>query len=246
MGFRFRKSIKIFPGLKINFNKKSSSVTFGSKGAHYTISSSGKRTGTVGIPGTGISYTATSNSPKKSSAPTPNNNNVSIIKARHVIVIFVVLTLFMGFLSSKSSYENDNNVINSIQTTETESMPETTRPVEISTLFSTAALNVRKGPGTEYEIIGKLNPGDQVAVLSAEGNWSKIQFENDSAYVSSSYLSESYSAETVSKDDGPMVWISYSGKKYHSRQNCSGMKGASQVSIKQATQMGKSPCQKCY
>lgn len=59
MGLRFRKSIKIAPGVKINLNTKSTSVTFGGKGVHYTASSTGKKTASVGIPGTGISYTQT-------------------------------------------------------------------------------------------------------------------------------------------------------------------------------------------
>jgi hypothetical protein len=53
---RFRKSIKIAPGVRLNLNKKSTSVTFGSKGAHYTLNSKGTRTSSVGIPGTGLSY----------------------------------------------------------------------------------------------------------------------------------------------------------------------------------------------
>ncbi|WP_287492717.1 DUF4236 domain-containing protein [Sellimonas sp.] len=59
MGWRFRKSFKIAPGVKLNLNKNSHSFTFGGKGAHYTINSKGKRTKTVGIPGTGLSYTET-------------------------------------------------------------------------------------------------------------------------------------------------------------------------------------------
>ena len=43
MGLRFRKSIKIAPGLKINLNKNSVSATIGTKGAHYTVNSKGKR-----------------------------------------------------------------------------------------------------------------------------------------------------------------------------------------------------------
>ena len=65
MGLRFRKSIKIAPGVKINLNKKSTSVTFGGKGAHYTASSTGKKTASVGIPGTGISYTKTTGQSSK-------------------------------------------------------------------------------------------------------------------------------------------------------------------------------------
>lgn len=60
MGFRFRKSFKIAPGVRLNLNKKSTSLTFGGKGLHYTINSSGKRTASAGIPGTGLYYTESS------------------------------------------------------------------------------------------------------------------------------------------------------------------------------------------
>lgn len=66
MGLRFRKSFKVAPGVKVNLNKKSTSVTFGGKGIHHTVSSSGKKTTTVGIPGTGISYSETSGTTKSS------------------------------------------------------------------------------------------------------------------------------------------------------------------------------------
>lgn len=59
MGLRFRKSLKVAPGVKLNLNKKSASVTFGGKGAHYTVNSKGKKTVSAGIPGTGISYVST-------------------------------------------------------------------------------------------------------------------------------------------------------------------------------------------
>lgn len=52
---RIRKSIKIAPGVKLNLNKKSASLSVGPKGAHYTVSSNGSRTKTVGLPGSGVS-----------------------------------------------------------------------------------------------------------------------------------------------------------------------------------------------
>ena len=54
--FRFRRSVKLFPGVRWNIGKKSTSLSFGGRGAHYTVGTAGRRT-TVGIPGTGISYT---------------------------------------------------------------------------------------------------------------------------------------------------------------------------------------------
>jgi hypothetical protein len=59
--FRFRRSIKILPGVRWNFGKRSSSVSLGGRGFHYTIGTHGTRT-TVGLPGTGLSYTSTGGS----------------------------------------------------------------------------------------------------------------------------------------------------------------------------------------
>lgn len=55
--FRFRRSIKIAPGIKINLNKKSTSLTIGRRGVHTTINGSGVRN-TIGLPGSGLSYTS--------------------------------------------------------------------------------------------------------------------------------------------------------------------------------------------
>ena len=68
MGFRFRKSIKIAPGVRVNLNKKSASISVGTKGARITKSTSGRTTTTVGIPGTGISYSKSHTSKRKTSS----------------------------------------------------------------------------------------------------------------------------------------------------------------------------------
>lgn len=56
MGLRFHKSVSLGKGLRLNFGKKGMSVTTGVRGAHVTYSTAGKKTTSVGIPGTGISY----------------------------------------------------------------------------------------------------------------------------------------------------------------------------------------------
>lgn len=68
MGLRFRKSIKIAPGVKLNLGKKGVGVSVGTKGYRYSVNTSGRRTTTVGIPGTGLSYShSTSGSKSKRS-----------------------------------------------------------------------------------------------------------------------------------------------------------------------------------
>jgi len=58
MGYlRFHRSTKILPGIRLNLSKSGPSVSFGGRGAHYTIGPKGTRT-TVGLPGSGLSYTS--------------------------------------------------------------------------------------------------------------------------------------------------------------------------------------------
>ena len=65
MGLRMRKSIQICKGVKVNLGLKGASLSFGTKGLRHTIHTSGRKTTTVGIPGTGISYSKTHGNKKK-------------------------------------------------------------------------------------------------------------------------------------------------------------------------------------
>jgi hypothetical protein len=56
MGLRFRRSIKLLPGIRVNFGLSRASLSIGRRGLTYNIGSKGSRV-TVGIPGSGISYT---------------------------------------------------------------------------------------------------------------------------------------------------------------------------------------------
>jgi hypothetical protein len=56
MGFRFRRSIKILPGIRLNLSRSGISTSVGVRGAHITVGH-GKVRETIGIPDTGLSYT---------------------------------------------------------------------------------------------------------------------------------------------------------------------------------------------
>ena len=58
MGLRFRKIFSIIPGVRLNVSKSGVSTSLGGHGATVNVGTSGKRTVTVGIPGTGLSYNA--------------------------------------------------------------------------------------------------------------------------------------------------------------------------------------------
>lgn len=68
MGLRFRRSVRLMPGVRLNFGMRGASMSLGGRGASYTIGS-GRRTATVGIPGTGLSFSkSASTAPRARSA----------------------------------------------------------------------------------------------------------------------------------------------------------------------------------
>lgn len=124
MGLRFRKSIKIAPGLKINLNKDSVSATVGKRGAHYTINSKGKRTASVGIPGTGLSYTSTSGGSSgkaktsrssanaQTSNHTPSDDDKKWYQKTGWIIFGIVSILFVIAIAALSSSELEKIKLN--------------------------------------------------------------------------------------------------------------------------------------
>ena len=55
MGFRFRKSIRLFPGVRINLSKSTPSFSVGGPGNTVNVGEHGTGA-TIGAPGTGLSY----------------------------------------------------------------------------------------------------------------------------------------------------------------------------------------------
>lgn len=101
MGLRFRKSKKIAPGVRLNIGKKSASVSFGTRGARYTINSKGRRTASVGIPGTGVSYTSSSGGSKKrvSNSGSGKNNGGCLTTLICGMLLLCLLCCIIGFVA---------------------------------------------------------------------------------------------------------------------------------------------------
>ena len=77
MGIRYRKSVNILPGVKMNFSQKGfSSFSIGGKGARMTFGNK-RTTASVGIPGTGLRYQTSSSAGKGRRAKNNAANNVA-------------------------------------------------------------------------------------------------------------------------------------------------------------------------
>jgi len=73
----------------------------------------------------------------------------------------------------------------------------TTAPSVAGYYVTTDALNMRSGPGTEYEVLGVLEAGKAVEVLGAEGGWYRISLMGQTAYISAEYVVPSTAAPST-------------------------------------------------
>lgn len=98
MGFNFRKSIKIMPGVRVNLTKKGvSSVSVGKNGARVNVGKKGTRT-TVGLPGTGLSYSSYSPRNKQSKVKTPLSSNQDSNDSGVIYRLFKFLLILVFFI----------------------------------------------------------------------------------------------------------------------------------------------------
>jgi hypothetical protein len=90
--FRFRRRLKLFPGLHLNISKRGYSISVGESGLTTNISKKGVRE-TVGLPGTGISYqtrrVGVSHPQRRAEAPRQSVSPMSVLA--FVLVLAAVL-----------------------------------------------------------------------------------------------------------------------------------------------------------
>ena len=85
MGFRFRRRVRILPGLSLNISKSGISTSVGRRGATLNISKRGTKT-TIGLPGSGLSW----QSPTK---PWQGGAQIPALAKWGVVVVVLVIAV---------------------------------------------------------------------------------------------------------------------------------------------------------
>jgi Protein of unknown function (DUF4236) len=93
MGLRFRKSVQLVPGVRLNVGLRRTSLSIGGKGFTYNVGSNGSRV-TVGIPGSGLSYSTS----VSHQAPSALMANVVPTRRKYSATPLVVIAFVFGLL----------------------------------------------------------------------------------------------------------------------------------------------------
>lgn len=117
--------------------------------------------------------------------------------------------------------------------------PEFTVEEYNAVLFVKKAVNVRKGPSTDYEKIGGLNKGDQIQITGiADTGWYQIQYNGATAYVASSYLMDeaSYQAMIAEEEAAALAAQQAAQQQAAAEQAAAEQAAAEQAALQQQQQ----------
>ena len=99
MGMRFRKSINLGGGARVNISKSGIGGSIGGKGYRYTKKANGGTRNTVSIPGTGISYVKESGSKSKKKSAEVKAMPQERIENHIEFAFFWIICRVMGFIT---------------------------------------------------------------------------------------------------------------------------------------------------
>lgn len=117
MGYRFRKSINLGGGFKINLSKSGIGYSWGVPGMRYTKLANGRERYTYSIPGTGLSYVEDASSGRHQQQQTYNDNpnTVGVIEEKVSNTDFEGNSDFDEFIKKINEFRNiDQNIKTSI------------------------------------------------------------------------------------------------------------------------------------
>ena len=183
MGFRFRRSVKLLPGVRLNFSARGVSTSLGGRGATVNISRRGTRA-TVGIPGTGLSYSAKLSGAARRRDPQapadPDQAAPAGSPLIGLIVLGIALLALAMCVSSRSATPADP--VRAAQPT----APAVATP-SIRTVAG-EGVNCRATPSKSGTVLAKLGKGETVTLTDTVPGWTHIARAGGDCWVADSLL----------------------------------------------------------
>ena len=181
MGFRFRRSVKLLPGVRLNVSTRGVSTSIGGPGATLNIGRRGTRA-TVGIPGTGLSYSTKLSGPAaRSIASSPGSTQQARPPSTAAAIISWIAIAFMLFAVGTCMFGRDG------PPARFEASTVATMPALPGRTVAAQNVNCRSAP-TDGAVLAQLDRGMSVKVVEQARGWTKIARPGTDCWVSDTLL----------------------------------------------------------
>lgn len=182
MGFRFRRSVRLVPGVRLNFSKSGISTSLGGRGATLNIGRRGTRA-TIGIPGTGLSYTTTLSGPSRQPSPGTSAGPASTGQGSPWLGLAVLggLVLALGMCVSGRS--------TTPAAPAAAAAPAVAGPTPEVRTIAGDGVNCRASPRTGA-VIARLGKGETATVVDQAPDWTKLVHPGGDCWVANALLTE--------------------------------------------------------
>lgn len=183
MGFRFRKSIRIIPGVRVNLSRSGVGTSLGSRGATVAVSKRGMR-GTFGIPGSGLSWSQSlfgRRGPGRPAAPAPASGNRNV-----GCLALIGLAAALSFCMAK----NGRNPLPGAELNVASNQAARESPNTRTAYVEPAQANCRSGPSASAPVVAKLGGGEAVGIVETSGGWSRVERPGSGCWVSEPLLTD--------------------------------------------------------
>jgi len=195
MGFRFRKSIRLIPGVRLNISKTGISTSIGPRGATINVGKRGVR-GTVGLPGSGLSYSDMilrsqnrGSRPIGSDPAQPSARKLpsGLFIAVAIAVIFGVVLFGAGLMSARQStpLPVSNAVSPPLQSN---AGPQAGLQADSESARITTEANCRANPSSRAKVVTVIGAREAVTIVSTQAGWSRVTTGDTDCWVSSRYV----------------------------------------------------------
>lgn len=204
MAWRYRRSVKLLPGIRMNMGRKGvTSFSFGGRGMTVNVNKRGTKT-TYSLPGTGLSYqtqrtghptgkpqVTVSRSPGSVPPPKPGINKPIVVYA----CVGIVALITYGALQPKSPQVGGAIVASRATTSSPISLPSASDLIpsavaapaptgqhaasaQLRAATTTTGANIRSQPSRTASIVKVLDKGTEVLVLESSGGWARVASDN--------------------------------------------------------------------
>ena len=177
MGWRFRRTVKILPGVRLNISRSGISTTLGPNGASINLGKRGTRT-TVGLPGTGISHSSLKSSISESgderSYTSENERRFGCGTWLMVAIALFALgkcVVGVGPTTPAPVATTEINPTQGLLTAQPEAQEKTDSN---SDHVNGAGVEGRASPSSSSKVVHVFQNGESVTVVKRKRNWIKV------------------------------------------------------------------------